>query len=232
VTDWLSIAAIGATVILLLGAGCFMVVAFACMAVSLWRHFEDWAGEDAKPYACLAGLVAMQIAVAVVTIASGFVAGVGGRDSRRGSRRHSAGQGRSVQALEGMARRAQGVGAQARAGGATARARAAEARRVEAVMQHARSTNGRPRGSRDLVGAARPAPTRKECRVRATFIGPAIQEAREAAGISAEELASRIGLTTWMVSAYEAGRRIPPLDRVIAIACALGCRVIEPGPGA
>jgi ribosome-binding protein aMBF1 (putative translation factor) len=93
------------------------------------------------------------------------------------------------------------------------------------VSPHKRSRTGRPRGSVDRTVALRDPGDIAACRRRATFIGPAIQEAREAAGASADELAARIGRCTSVVHRYESGRSVPPLPVVIAIARALGVSV-------
>ncbi len=89
----------------------------------------------------------------------------------------------------------------------------------------AKTKTGRPRGSVDRHASLRSAESKKACAERAAWVGPAIQAAREAAEVSAEELAARIGRTPWMVYRYEKGRSIPPLPTIVAIAAALGVRV-------
>ncbi|MGA4860995.1 helix-turn-helix domain-containing protein [Streptomyces koyangensis] len=53
------------------------------------------------------------------------------------------------------------------------------------------------------------------------FNGPALRQARQAAGLSAERLAKMVGTTKAMVLAYEAGKTIPEAGRAAALADAL-----------
>jgi len=89
----------------------------------------------------------------------------------------------------------------------------------------ARSRVGRPKGSRDRPGALRDPGDKRSCRRRACWVGPAIQEAREAANVSAEELGNVLGTTANTISHYESGRRLPSLERLVGIAAALGVTV-------
>lgn len=89
----------------------------------------------------------------------------------------------------------------------------------------ARSKVGRPKGSPDRHGSLRCPTNKAACRRRALWVGPAIQEAREAAGVSAEELGARVGTTGNTIAHYESGRRLPPLERLVAIAAALAVTV-------
>ena len=53
------------------------------------------------------------------------------------------------------------------------------------------------------------------------LMGARIRSAREAAGISQDELAARIGLTRTSVTNIEAGRQDVPLSRLVVLAAAL-----------
>lgn len=98
-------------------------------------------------------------------------------------------------------------------------------RAKEAPSPFRRSVRGRPKGSPDRTGSLRNPADGDACRRRACWVGPAIQEAREAANVSAEELGARVGTTANTISHYESGRRVPSLVRLVAIAAALGVRV-------
>lgn len=88
-----------------------------------------------------------------------------------------------------------------------------------------RSRVGRPKSSIDRRDSLRSPVNKAACRRRARWVGPAIQEAREAARVSAEELAGRVGVTKWTVCHWESGRGVPPLPMLVAIAAALGVTV-------
>lgn len=88
-----------------------------------------------------------------------------------------------------------------------------------------RRPRGRPRGSVDRTASAlNPVPVDAAKR-RASWIGPAIREAREAANVSGEELANRVGVHKKTLGDWEAGTNPPPLHRVIQVASALGVTV-------
>lgn len=78
-----------------------------------------------------------------------------------------------------------------------------------------------------MTGPALRVPSKRTLRYRASCVGPVIQGVREARGCSAEELAARVGVTTWTVCHWESGRGVPPLHRLVAIAAALACRVAD-----
>ena len=92
---------------------------------------------------------------------------------------------------------------------------------------HRRSKVGRPRGSNDMHRAARRIPPRRTLRYRASCVGPVIAGIRSSLGVSAEELAMRLGVTKWTVMHWESGRGVPPLHQLVAIAAALDCRVAD-----
>ena len=49
-------------------------------------------------------------------------------------------------------------------------------------------------------------------------LGARIKQARDAAGLTQEDLADRVGVGTAMVSRWEGGLRLPPVDRLVLIA--------------
>jgi transcriptional regulator with XRE-family HTH domain len=65
-----------------------------------------------------------------------------------------------------------------------------------------------------------------------TALGPGarLRAARETAGLSRRELASRLGWAESSVANLENGQRVPSLDRIHQVATAIGCdpRSIDP----
>lgn len=59
------------------------------------------------------------------------------------------------------------------------------------------------------------------------IIGERIKSARQAAGMTQKELASRLGLATRTVQQYELGKRTPRIDQLQNIANALGVTMSE-----
>lgn len=49
-------------------------------------------------------------------------------------------------------------------------------------------------------------------------LGARIKQARDAAGLTQEALADRVGVGSAMVSRWEGGLRLPPVDRLVLIA--------------
>lgn len=49
-------------------------------------------------------------------------------------------------------------------------------------------------------------------------LGARIKQARDAAGLTQEALANRVGVGSAMVSRWEGGLRLPPVDRLVLIA--------------
>ena len=92
---------------------------------------------------------------------------------------------------------------------------------------HRRTKSGRPPGSRMLHRAARRIPSKRNLRYRACCVGPVIYDTRRERGISAEELADRLGVTTWTVCRWESGRGAPSLESLVGIAAALSVRVAD-----
>lgn len=82
----------------------------------------------------------------------------------------------------------------------------------------------RPRGSRDRHGKALRTPhdDRWARAYAATHVGAEIRFARESQDIAASELAAAVGVDPSAVFAWEAGRVIPSLPRLMRVAWALG----------
>jgi DNA-binding XRE family transcriptional regulator len=81
--------------------------------------------------------------------------------------------------------------------------------------------NGRPRGSFDLRAPAKRVNRRTLGVVVAAF-PEHLRHVRIGQNVAASELAAAIGVNTRTLHAYESGRTVPPLCRVVAIALALG----------
>ena len=54
---------------------------------------------------------------------------------------------------------------------------------------------------------------------------PGLRPRRKAAGLTLQNLAEKLGLTSAAVGAWERGVAVPPADRLPALARALGCRI-------
>jgi DNA-binding XRE family transcriptional regulator len=91
----------------------------------------------------------------------------------------------------------------------------------------AKSRSGRPRDSRSLWRAGLASPPRRWLDYRACCVGPVICESRQAAEVSAEELANRLGVSVYTVYSWERGRAAPPLRMIVGIAAVLGTRVVD-----
>jgi transcriptional regulator with XRE-family HTH domain len=59
------------------------------------------------------------------------------------------------------------------------------------------------------------------------FSPESLQRLRGDAGLSTTQLAAAAGLTEMTVRGYEAGRRVPSVDRAIRLAAALGCQLTD-----
>lgn len=91
------------------------------------------------------------------------------------------------------------------------------------VALRKRSPNGRPRDSVNRHRAALPVVSRLVMRRRVLLnVGAAMQEAREAANIAAEEVAARMGVNWRTVASWESGRICPTLPEVCRFALAVG----------
>ncbi|WP_248282659.1 MULTISPECIES: helix-turn-helix transcriptional regulator [unclassified Streptomyces] len=55
-----------------------------------------------------------------------------------------------------------------------------------------------------------------------TFDGPRFRDQRRLAGLSAEDIATRIGCSPWSVWRYERGALVPPIPVADALADAIG----------
>jgi transcriptional regulator with XRE-family HTH domain len=79
------------------------------------------------------------------------------------------------------------------------------------------------------VGATEPAEERPEevlaFMPRYQLDGGAVRAIREAAGLSRDETAVRAGMSSSYLTLIELGYRVPPADRLVALAAVLDCDV-------
>lgn len=89
---------------------------------------------------------------------------------------------------------------------------------------------GRPRGSKDRHGKAQRVPIRSDAYARhVAAIGERIRDIREERDVARSELAAALNVWESTVTNWENGstRRVPTLRRLVQIAQALDCMVID-----